>query len=480
VAVDHFNTGHPHTHIMLRGVDERGADLVIARDYLSQGLRARASELVELDLGPVLPHEDRARQMRDVAAERLTRLDHVLIEESRADGSVSAAASTAFAQSLRAGRLAKLGQLGLATPTGAGRWTLKSDAMETLRALGERGDIIRTMQRKFTRRALHPAASDQAIYDPTAASAQPLVGRLVARGLADEERDRHYVLVDATDGRVHYVAIGRADAMPACFEGSIIRVEPKRAEPRPADHVIAEVAAASGGVYSEALHRRHDPAASEAYIEAHVRRLEAMRKVGGYIARDGEGRWVVGQDHLGRAQAFETRLARDHPVRVEILSDRPLAKLVHADGATWLDRRLAGLVYAPVREAGFGREVAEASVRRVAWLRERGLLDPNGGVTSEVVKRLVQRELAVVSTQQARQQGVPCSVAANGDRIEGVLREKLALVSGDFAMVERAHDFVLVPWREILATRLDQRVSGVLQRGEVSWSFGRARTGPSR
>jgi hypothetical protein len=61
-----------------------------------------------------------------------------------------------------------------------------------------------------------------------------------------------------------------------------------------------------------------------------------------------------------------------------------------------------------------------------------------------------------------------------------VLREKLALVSGDFAMVERAHDFVLVPWREILATRLDQRVSGVLQRGEVSWSFGRARTGPSR
>ncbi|MBB4633903.1 hypothetical protein [Sphingosinicella soli] len=41
VAVDHFNTGHPHTHVILRGRDDRGADLVIARDYISHGLRAR-------------------------------------------------------------------------------------------------------------------------------------------------------------------------------------------------------------------------------------------------------------------------------------------------------------------------------------------------------------------------------------------------------------------------------------------------------
>lgn len=37
VAVDHFNTGHPHTHIVVRGKDDHGQDLVIARDYLSHG-----------------------------------------------------------------------------------------------------------------------------------------------------------------------------------------------------------------------------------------------------------------------------------------------------------------------------------------------------------------------------------------------------------------------------------------------------------
>src|SRR3546814_9290359 len=32
VAVDHFNTERPHTHIVLRGVDDRGDNLIIARE----------------------------------------------------------------------------------------------------------------------------------------------------------------------------------------------------------------------------------------------------------------------------------------------------------------------------------------------------------------------------------------------------------------------------------------------------------------
>jgi hypothetical protein len=52
VAVDHFNTAHPHTHIMLRGVDDAGQNLIIAREYISHGIRERAAELVTLDLGP--------------------------------------------------------------------------------------------------------------------------------------------------------------------------------------------------------------------------------------------------------------------------------------------------------------------------------------------------------------------------------------------------------------------------------------------
>src|SRR3546814_5831761 len=44
VAVDHFNTGHPHTHVVLRGKNDRGTDLVIARDYIASSEERRVGK----------------------------------------------------------------------------------------------------------------------------------------------------------------------------------------------------------------------------------------------------------------------------------------------------------------------------------------------------------------------------------------------------------------------------------------------------
>ena len=52
VAIGHWSTDNPHVHLLVRGVDESGADLVIARDYISRGMRSRAEDLVTRALGP--------------------------------------------------------------------------------------------------------------------------------------------------------------------------------------------------------------------------------------------------------------------------------------------------------------------------------------------------------------------------------------------------------------------------------------------
>src|SRR5690606_39383087 len=39
VAVNHHNTGHPHVHVIVRGKDELGVNLVINGDYLANGDR---------------------------------------------------------------------------------------------------------------------------------------------------------------------------------------------------------------------------------------------------------------------------------------------------------------------------------------------------------------------------------------------------------------------------------------------------------
>jgi len=52
VAVDHWNTGHPHVHVIIRGRADDGQHLVISRDYIREGMRARAQRLVTRELGP--------------------------------------------------------------------------------------------------------------------------------------------------------------------------------------------------------------------------------------------------------------------------------------------------------------------------------------------------------------------------------------------------------------------------------------------
>ena len=91
VAVDHHNTGHPHTHIVLRGRDDLGQDLVIARDYIAHGMRERAAEIVTLDLGPRTDLEIEDRFAQQVSQERLTDLDRALRRAASPEGEVSLA-----------------------------------------------------------------------------------------------------------------------------------------------------------------------------------------------------------------------------------------------------------------------------------------------------------------------------------------------------------------------------------------------------
>src|SRR3546814_14941696 len=90
VAVDHFNTAHPHTHIMLRGVDDTGQNLIIAREYISHGIRERAAERVTLDRGPRTDQAIEERLRHDIGEKRLTAITRRLARSMGADRLVTA------------------------------------------------------------------------------------------------------------------------------------------------------------------------------------------------------------------------------------------------------------------------------------------------------------------------------------------------------------------------------------------------------
>ena len=57
VAIDHHNTDNPHVHLLVRGVDERGKALMIDREYVRTGIRARSQEIASRELGQRLEPE---------------------------------------------------------------------------------------------------------------------------------------------------------------------------------------------------------------------------------------------------------------------------------------------------------------------------------------------------------------------------------------------------------------------------------------
>ena len=479
VAADHRDTGHPHSHIMLRGKDDRGHNLIIAREYIAHGVRERASAIVSLDLGPRTDLEIEERLRHDVSQHRLTAIDRRLTRAVDSDRIVVSADRDPFQQSLRAGRLKTLNQLGLAEERGGGRWQLADGFEDTLRRMGERGDIIRTMQRELSARLPERAVADQVIEDNS--EMQPIVGRVVTRGLADELHDRHYLIVDGIDGRSHYIDIGKGDAVEPLPADSIVRVVGSPRGVRMVDRTIVAVAAANDGHYTIDAHLRFDPHASEAFAETHVRRLEAMRRLMRSLDREPDGRWVIGPDHLQQAAAFEARLATDRPVTVELLSNVPLDRLKTMNAATWLDRELTAAEPLPLRDRGFGREVRSAQMVRQAWLVEQELAEQVGGRMNsrpDMLATLQQRELLTVAKSISEELCKPYEDARHGDRIDGVCKRRIDLASGRFALIEKSREFSLVPWRSVLERHVGKRVAGDLRDGGVSWTIGRGRGGP--
>src|SRR5262245_42028331 len=237
VAVDHFNTGHPHTHIVIRGRDRNGEALVKARDYISHGVRGRAQSLITLELGPETEVERVQKLFNEVGQERLTRLDRSLIARAK-DGIlvVSAAEEADPGQpTLRVGRLKTLERLGLAKERQHGVWVLDAGVERKLRQLGERADKFKMMQRALKEAGIERSAPSMALFERRPRKA-PLIGKVVGVGLVDEITDRAWVVVDAVDGRAHYDELGRLQAGEVPARGMLVALGGDGLQVKPSVH----------------------------------------------------------------------------------------------------------------------------------------------------------------------------------------------------------------------------------------------------
>jgi len=128
VAVDHYDTVQPHTHLLVRGVRDDGKDLVMPREYISRGMRERAQEIASLELGPMSELEKRAKLARTIDAQHKTDLDK-MIDRAR-DGETldlrkPVPPRQLWRKQLMARRIKTLQRMGLAEYEGRGQWRVK-------------------------------------------------------------------------------------------------------------------------------------------------------------------------------------------------------------------------------------------------------------------------------------------------------------------------------------------------------------------
>jgi type IV secretory pathway VirD2 relaxase len=226
VAVDHWNTEHPHIHVIVRGRTDDDRDLVISRDYIREGMRARAQELLTLELGPRSDQDIRRSLETQIEAERWTRLDRVLAQEAAANGGIidlrpSRNQPPNELHVIKVGRMRKLERLGLAQQAD-GQWVLADNAEPTLRALGERNDIIKRIHQGLSQHGWELGTSSFVLAGE--AEATPVIGRLVARGLDDELKGTTYAVIDGMDGHAHHVRFTDLDAAGDSEPGSIVEL----------------------------------------------------------------------------------------------------------------------------------------------------------------------------------------------------------------------------------------------------------------
>jgi hypothetical protein len=207
VAVAHYNTGHPHVHIALRGIDRQRREIRLPRGFIQHGIRKIAEGWCTEALGYRTRAQAMEAQRREVNQTRYTSLDRLIMRSNTAVGD-----ATHFLVACRGSgrvpflvaRLAVLEGMGLARRISADTWEVRQDLQSVLRGMQKMADRQKTLN------AGGVLQSDQrlAILPLEHGALDFVEGRILVHG--EEENGRSYMMLESTDAKIYAISHTRA------------------------------------------------------------------------------------------------------------------------------------------------------------------------------------------------------------------------------------------------------------------------------
>ncbi|MFH1159254.1 MAG: DUF3363 domain-containing protein [Pseudomonadota bacterium] len=464
VSAVHYDTDDIHAHVIVRGRNDSGQDLVIGQDYIKEGIRRRAQEIATELLGERSLKEIQKSLEAEVNALRSTSLDRFIEKQASQEHVIDVRKKQNFDKSLFyegliKGRLRYLASAGLAKEEPSGVFTLKEDYKQALAQVSEKNDVIKRLYKSGVTTGL----DDLSLYSLKGGEGRGVEGRVVGKGLHDEMTDRQYIVVKDVAAKLHYVPVLESERYHQLRAGSLVRVSPGDQSTGKADHNIRQMAEKNRGIYDPEQHRAHIEKhmsfiAAEnrpKYLESHQVRLATLEK-NGIVKALGKGRYEIPADVVERGaevtREINAREKKRFYPKLDVLSVKPPERLVSSSKKTWLDKELFQQAKGTPSLSSYDEATTKALESRKAWLvqQDLGVIQSNGtfALRDGALKKLDRMEVYAAGEKLAGKLGLRFSdeMVREGKamRFEGHVQ----LETGIWAVVSKGRSLHLAPVEE--------------------------------
>ena len=314
VSAVHHDTDHVHAHVVLRGVNDGGKDLVIAPDYISRGIRGRASEVATKIIGERSLADLQRGMEEEVNALRVTSLDHFIERrgtdiEVQGENSVELKVNVrdlgrnvhdAFHGDLVRKRLEFLTTTSMARNVSRDIYHVRKDFKDELRLTSEKHDVIKQLYR-----SMPDEEQGVSIYKVGEHENDIVRGSIEKIAHMNELTDHKYMVVRDDKEELHYVPLSDNERNGSLQEGAVVEISVGMNSAEKADRNLLKVASLNDGVYTRDAHISHVEKSMkfiktpESYVDYHELRLKALVK-SGIVDELDDGRYGVPKDVVER------------------------------------------------------------------------------------------------------------------------------------------------------------------------------------
>lgn len=329
VAGNHYDTNDPHVHLLIKGTDEAGNRLLMKRDYISNGLRARAGQVVTNKLGLRSFEEVVNSVERRVLSTKRCELDDIILKQ-RVEGTfdlsnLKQSDGHELPQSLFVKRLEFLESKELAKKVSTTCWRIEDKLSEKLQQLDRANTIISKLSD-----GLKVENQDCEVISAKNITDRVIKGYVVERGYVEDGDSKEYLLIKSKEEKFLYVELEKHSEKAKTQVGEFVRIDVTKpfSGPLATDKTI-EKCAANSGIYDVREHERKidqaslPPGVSAAdYARVHVNRLELLHRKG-IVNKLSDGSYKIPRDYIEKIDAEGKKSKEAYRPHIKVIQLSP-------------------------------------------------------------------------------------------------------------------------------------------------------------